>query len=112
MQARLHSFFADAEALRGLARAQTLDVAEHEYRAVVLGQRVYGVLDQPAELAGIGLPIRAHLGGAHRAGGVVNVVVVDAQRFLRTLFPSTRERFVDRDPGEPGRKLRPRLALL
>src|SRR6185295_7000140 len=58
MQPRLHRLGADPEAFAGLARAQPLDVAQHEHGAIGLGQRVDRGFEHARQLLRVGLALR------------------------------------------------------
>ena len=57
VQPGLHDFFSEAQAFPGFARAQSLDVSEHEHGAVVVRQRFHRGFQPAAELLGLRLTL-------------------------------------------------------
>jgi hypothetical protein len=58
VQPRLHDFFSQAQAFPGFARAQSLDVSEHEHGAVVVRQRFHRGFEYASEFLGVRLTLR------------------------------------------------------
>ena len=101
VQARLHRLGAEREAGGGLGRAQPLDLAQHEDGAELLGQRVDRGLEQPAQLAAGGQPLRVR---PVAGGAAVHVV--------RVVRPGLgRPKGLERDHARPAARRRPSASL-
>jgi hypothetical protein len=109
-EARFHRVLAQLEDRGDFGGVQAFDLAEHEHFAGAIRQPVDGALEQSPQLAGERLPL-----GIGRAAGIHRRLL--ARRPIghesgETGTPAeTCERLVDRDPGQPRRKLRATIEL-
>src|SRR5438105_1784026 len=107
-QARLHRFLCDAQTLRDLGAAHSLDRAQDEDHAEVFGKRRHRFLKQPSylDIARLLLWARSPRSGHERFFGE------RVERIKPLASANAGKRLVDGDAGQPRREPRPPLEIV